>query len=313
MTTSNSTDFNQTRNDLCLGALRNAGVVGLEQSVSAAYLTHAASKLNQMLKHWENTGIHIWTQKHATVFLVPGQVTYSLGSGGDRATEDLVQTTTTAAAAAAASALVVDSIEGMTVLDKVGVVLDSGTTFWTTIASFTGTDTINLTLPITTAAASGNTVYTYTTAITDRPLKITSACIRNSNQGDRMLGDPMGRQDYQNLPDKNVSGTVFQFYYESLHGATGKLYLYQAPTYANETLQIEYQRSIQDMDSASENPDLPSSWLLAIEFNLAVLLCPAYGKADKQKQLEMMADRYLAEANNADFEALNVNMIPRYR
>ncbi len=314
MTTSNSIDFNLTRNELCIAALRTAGVVGLEQSVSAAYITHAAQKLNQLIKHWENSGIHIWTQKHATVFLVPEQVIYTLGSGGDRASETVVQTTTSVAASAAATTLTLTSVTGMTALDNIGIVLDSGVTFWTTIVSInTGTKVVTLNAGITTAATSGNVVFSYTTALGYRPLKITSACVRDTNLNDRMLGEPMGRQDYTDLPNKADVGTVFQYYYESLRDSAGKLYLYQAPTYGNETLQIEFRRSIQDFDTASDTPDLPSSWLLALEYNLALLLCPAYGKEGKKQALAADAARYLDEANRADFEALNINIVPRYR
>ncbi len=311
MATSNSINFNMDRNTLCLAALRTAGLLGIEQAVCpAALLNLATQKLNQLIKHWENSGYHLWTREHATVFLNPNQAAYSLGVGGDRATNTLVQTTITANAAVNATTITAASVTGMTAADNIGICLDAGTTQWTTISSInTNTKVITLGTGLTSAASASAVIFSYTSGI-NRPLAVESATIRDVNLTDRMLGQPKGRQDYFNYPLKSVSGTVVSYYYDTRTADLGILYVYQSPTLCTETLQIEYVRSIQDFDSATDAPDLPQRWLLALEYNLAVLLCSPTGKENKKTSLHSEAQQYLAEASAADYETGTIFMIP---
>lgn len=81
MTTSNSTDFNLTRNELIHGALRILGVVGEGQTPTAQQYTDAAEALNYLIKAWENNGVPLWCIKSLDLTLVAGQTDYTIGLG----------------------------------------------------------------------------------------------------------------------------------------------------------------------------------------------------------------------------------------
>ncbi len=308
MATSGSTNFTMTRNELLISALRTAGIVGLEQSASSANLSSANLKLNMAIKTLEQK-YHIWTRAHATVFLEVSQRTYTLGTSGDQASDTIVQTTLSADEAAAQTVLSMTSTTGMTAADVVGIVLDDGTIQWTTIVSVAST-TITITAALTSAASSGNIVYTYTTLLT-RPLKILSATIRGSDLIEHQI-DVISRDTYMNLPNKHSDGTVHQIYYDPGRNSAGTLYVYNPPDSANDTLQIEYARSIQDFDTSTDNPDFPVNYFLGLELYLAGLLCPASGKMEKGRDLLAQGLAHLDIAEQGDREPTSINIIPDY-
>lgn len=81
MSTSNSTDFNVTRNELIHGALRILGVVGEGQTPTAQQYTDGAEALNYLIKDWENLGVPIWAIKYQDITLVAGTSLYQIGLG----------------------------------------------------------------------------------------------------------------------------------------------------------------------------------------------------------------------------------------
>lgn len=81
MSTSNSTNFNVTRNEIIHGALRILGVVGEGQTPSAQQYTDAAEALNYLVKSWENQGVLIWCIKSQDITLVAGTADYNIGLG----------------------------------------------------------------------------------------------------------------------------------------------------------------------------------------------------------------------------------------
>lgn len=79
MSTSNSTNFNVTRNEIIHGALRILGVVGEGQTPSAQQYTDASEALNYLVKAWENQGVLIWCVKSTDITLVAGTADYNIG------------------------------------------------------------------------------------------------------------------------------------------------------------------------------------------------------------------------------------------
>src|SRR5882762_4265131 len=109
MATSGSENFSMTRNDVCIASLRLAGVVSPEQAIANSTLSYTTTQLNMLIKHLQNMGAHLWTRKHATVFLNVGQYVYTLGTGGDKASDDARQTALNAAGAINATTLTLTS------------------------------------------------------------------------------------------------------------------------------------------------------------------------------------------------------------
>lgn len=311
MSTSGSVNVNLNRNQIINDAFLLIGVLGAEDTLSAADQAYGNRILDIMIKQWQAMGIGLWTTTESTVFLTSGTASYQLGgSSPAKASTTVVETTTTAAAALGAGSIAVTTATGMTIGDNIGIVLDSGTIQWTTITNISSL-TITLNAVLTGAAASGNRVYTYTTAL-NRPFDITQVRLRNNSDIDRVL-TKLAREDYFAIPNKTTTGVPSLFYYDSqLTSAT--LYLWPVPDSVNLRLKATIQRTLEDMDAAANNPDFPQEWLLAIVYNLAVFLAPAYGKEVKiQQGLGQMANFALQTAKSFDIDAGPTFFLPDFR
>lgn len=78
MTTSNSTDFSVTRDDIIKRALRLIGVIAQGETPTTEQVTEAAMALNGLVKAWAADGMPLWAIKQRVVTLVAGQSTYTL-------------------------------------------------------------------------------------------------------------------------------------------------------------------------------------------------------------------------------------------
>ncbi len=312
MSTSGSINFSQTRNDLIKDALTYIGCLGVEDTLGAEDLNFANRQLDKMIKAWQGQGIGIWSKTEATILLTSGVAKYQLGgSNPAKASDTVVETTTTAAASLGASTVVVASVSGMTIGDNIGIVLTGGTIQWTTITNI-ATLTITLGVVLTGAAASGNRIYTYTTAL-NRPLDVTQIRIRDNSDNDRDLGTQLAREDYFALTNKTTPGTPNAWYYDP-QLVSGFIYLYPTPDSVNLRAKITYRRTLEDFDAAPNTPDFPQEWLLAITLNLAVVIAPAYGKETKVAQgLGAMANYAFSLARSLDVDAGSVFLAPSSR
>lgn len=80
MTTSNSTDFSVTRDDIIKRALRLLGVLAQGETPTTDQVTEAAFALNLLVKAFEADGMPLWAIKQRAVTLVAGQSAYTLSS-----------------------------------------------------------------------------------------------------------------------------------------------------------------------------------------------------------------------------------------
>jgi hypothetical protein len=69
MTTSNSTDFSVTRDQLIAGALRIAGAIAQGETPSATLVTETAEALNMLVKSMQADGMPLWALKKYEVTL----------------------------------------------------------------------------------------------------------------------------------------------------------------------------------------------------------------------------------------------------
>lgn len=311
MATSGSTNINLTRNQIITDAFMMIGVLGAEDTLAASDQTFANRILDSMIKQWQSIGIGLWAQTEATVFLTDETAKYQLGGTSPaKASNTVVETTTTAAAASGASTVVVTTATGMAASDNIGIVLDNDTIQWTTISSIASL-TITLADTLTSAAASGNRIYTYTTAL-NRPVDISQIRLRNDSNIDRVL-TKLSREDYFSIPNKDTVGVPSQYYYDP-QLSSAFIYLWPKPNSVDQRLKITYTRPLEDMDASTNNPDFPQEWLLAIVYNLAVLLAPAYGKETKvQGGLGQMASFALQTAKSFDIDTGSVFIVPEGR
>lgn len=309
MATSGNIDFSMTRTDFLEWSLRTAQLVGIEQPIPANLVSHASLSLNMLLATWEKRSRHIFTEQSATVFFAADQSVYSLGTTGDHAADDVVETTLGAAEASGQTVLTLTSTTGMTAADYIGVLLDDNSLHWTTIVSVDSATQVTITLALTDDAASGNKVYTYTTRLA-KPLRLSTVQYRDSSDTDVMVSI-IDRVDYVNTSDKTSTSTsVSNVYYDPKISGLGKLYVYPTPEDSTTVLKISYQRSLQAFDAAGNTADLPKNWYLALAYGLAALVCPAVGKDKKAALLAAESERYYRLASFGDHDEGSVFFLP---
>lgn len=261
-----------------------------------------------MIKEWNTLGLHLWTENEGVLFLEPNQNQYAMGSTAtDKATQtnppNYIQTTLTAAAVTGASTITVASIAGILSGDNIGIALDSGTVQWTTVNGAPSGSIVTLAATLTGGASSGNTILDYTTAIL-RPLRIIDARRVDLPSGIETPLIKFSRLDYRDLPNKTNTGIPTSYFYDPLGGASpnGILYLWPSPIGGAQAVKFTWMRQLQDFNNPGDNPDLPSEWINAIVWNLAVELAPEYdltgqrfallkGQADQKLQLVFGWDR----------------------
>ena len=272
MTTSGTSTFNATRDQIITAALRKLQAIGQNETPSATLIQNCAFQLNSLVKSLNATGLHIWTEEEATVFLQPGQVAYTLGgTTTDNATGSYVATTLSASAALGATSITVTSPTGFGAGYYVGVVLSSGAISWSTQSGAASGSTITLAAGLTGAASANAPVYVYQTQI-GRPLRVVGARRYNfSSAIDTTMGDPMSRLDYRNLPNKTNTGVPTRYFYDPRGGASsqGIFYVWPAPSDATNAAKMTWWRPIQDFTAPGNNPDLPVEWIDALVWNLA--------------------------------------------
>lgn len=278
MTTSGSIDFNLNTNQIVRTALRKVGAISAGETPDNQTVQDATDQLNMLMKALNATGLHIWTETEATLFLQPDQIQYTLGgSTTDHCTETFTETTLSADVAVGATTISIESATGFADGYNVGVILDDGTIFWSTENGAASGTTITLDDAFTETASSGAAVFVYETGIT-RPLRVVSAR-RFAFEGD--ISTPMqliSRIDYRNLPNKNNAGVPTQTFYDPRGGANtqGQMYIWPAPVNVYSAIKFTWWRQIQDFDTASNTPDLPQEWLDALVWNLAYKMAPEY-------------------------------------
>ena len=287
MALSGSTNFSLTRDVLVKDSLIDLGAISSEDTPSDAIVAHAVRLLNMMLKAWVADGLHLWKIKPFTLLIENGKREYNLSSTGDQCSFNMLSTTMRLAGIISDTILQVTTTVGMTAGDYIGIELDNNTLHKTTIASVTDGDTVVITTGIASASAIGKRVYWYTTKI-PRPVDIDSVTVKDSSNISRPI-TIISRNEYNALTNKYSSGEVVQIYFDP-QLTHSKISVYNVPNTVNKTLELVGYFPLEDMDSASNDFDIPQEWYLAVKSNLSVLLGPSYGtRGEQMRSLKAIA------------------------
>lgn len=311
MATSGTNSFSRNRDQLIASALRKCSVFESGETPDSQSVSDAADALNAMVKHWQASGIEIWTTEEAVLFPQLGQVRYTIGSTStDNATTDFVQTALTTAAVLGAGTVVLGSVTGIATTYNIGIQLDDGTFQWTTVNGAPSGSTVTLAANLTDSAAVGNAVLAYQTDLV-RPLKIVSARRYNLTSAiDVPLGE-MDRIEYAEMPNKTSTGAVNSFFYDRRENTTGLIYLWPSPETTDEIIKMTVARPIMDFTNPGDDADLPQEWIRALEWGLADEIADDYDVPDpKRSRIERRAAQYLAEVNFWERELLSIQMVP---
>lgn len=274
MTTSGTITFNPSITFVITSAYRKLGVINEDEQPTAGMFSDAMFAANSLIKEWQALGIHVWTEEEAIVFLQPGQVRYLLGAGSTdhSAAADAWTLGQLSASAIAGSTTVTLSVSQYTDLtiangENIGIVLDNGPTFWTTVNGAPSGGVVTLTNPLPSSASQGNFTFAYSTPIT-RPLKIPSTR-RLAYQGlleIRML--VLSRQEYMDLPNKHSPGIPTQFFYAPKLNQ-GELFVWPMPGNSLSAARITWYRELQDFNDPANTGDIPQEWINTLTWNLA--------------------------------------------
>lgn len=314
MATSGSVNYTQTRNDIIHNAYRLIGVYGIGRTISAEDMETASQFLNMMIKTYQADGLHLWAKEEAYLFLADNTANYTLSSDSTSARaclrSDAVITELSAAAAASATSLTVESTTGMATSDIIGVVGDDDTVTWTTISTIHTSTTLTIASGLTSASASGNNVYTFTSRI-NKPLRILSAR-RVTGGPDSPSAVPLvmlSHEEYYNIPTKETNGSPTQFYYNP-DLTTGQLSLWPRPDDPETYIEFTFERMLEDFDAATDNADFPSEWLECLVYQLAVRLAPQFGKSNMLESIGPMAKDLYDKVSGFDQEPASIKFMP---
>lgn len=304
MSLSGSQDFTCTRDDLIKMSLQHIGAIGDGDTPNATQLSESALYLNMLIKFWQADDMQLWIRKLG--YVLPQTITsqpakISLGAEGGHATNSYVYTTTTAASAVGSGTLTVTSITGISSTYNIGIELSDGTMQWTTVNGAPSGSTVALSASLTGAVASGASVYVYQTKIT-RPQRILDAYRRSSSTTLANIGDtPMTKltqQEYNEQSLKTTSGTPTSWFYDevlglgtTLHPGNGDFYVW--PIFANgaNVIVLQYIKTFDDLDGATNNVEFPQMWFLPLMVGLAWLLSPKHGiPLNERKTLQQEAE-----------------------
>lgn len=309
MSSSGTVSFSVSRDQIIQYAMYQCGALGVGELVSSQDNDYCAFMLNMLVKQWQGKqdfapGLKMWSRKRADLFLSTTTGKYSLGPAGIGWTSSATFLTLTANANAGATTLTVSSIVGLSSTDNIGIVLSSGALFWTTINGAPSGSTVTITAALPTSASSSTPVYSYTLVNqARRPLQIVTAVLRDIQKNDTPLYF-YNLQDYQALPSKanvlNASDPTSIYYEAQLTNGTLETDCASASD-TTKYIHMVYLSPIEDFNAATDTPDYPQEWFLALVMGLAVEICPGFDMTITP-ELKLLRDESLAIAKEMTSE-----------
>ena len=332
MSTSGTTQFTVTTNDIVVQTLKNTGKLGIGDPIDPEEYSDCVTMLNLMCKQWiaKNDfapGLKMWTRQRGYMFLSTVTGTYTLGSqGGTGASYWTNQFLTTNSAGSNASGATtinlatttaaqlnmqssINSQTGALVAGQViGIQLDSGNLFWTTIVTVPTSTTVTVANGLPSSSNNiGNVVYAFT-SIAPPPQVIEGIMLRDNTGNDTKV-EPLNLEDWLALPSKqspDYTGDPVAVYYEpKLVGNSGQGYgiIHTDVAGAQDVskyLVISYLREIQDFVNPGDEMDFPKEWGMALIYGLGKHICKRYNidwtQVDEENSIASI--RFARNANN---------------
>ena len=279
MATSGSYDYSLTASNVLTESLEYIQVLANDGTIDPNDETSCLRTLNMMAKQWSGNfdfapGLKAFSRKHGYMFLQKNQGSYSLGPSGDNASLTYVTTTMREAAIATATTLELTSTTGMTAADKIGIELDSGSIYWTTITSVTDGDTLVIPSPgLSGASAIGRRIFTYTTKLI-RPLYIEQAGLLDTSDNYSAL-EPMTIEYYERISVKITDATPSYYRYDNTL-TNGTIYLDVEPDDVTNVLRLTFFVPAEDYDAVANDIAFPQEWYLPLALGLAKLIAPKF-------------------------------------
>lgn len=334
-TTSGLYDYSPTVAKIITRSLRQCGVIAEDETPTSSQAATALDAMNAMVKAWQASGIHVWTEDECLLFLQPNQTQYQLGAGTpDRAClfRDYFQTTLAITASGAGTITVASTsapvigAASLAIGDSIGIQLDAGTNYWTTVSNLVGSVVTLGSGGIPTTATSGALVFAFAAPI-PRPLRVPNGrrFVYASRQQTPLI--VLARFDYDWLPNTlapTTTGVITQYFYDPHVGdgvyasPMGFMSLWPTPGDNSSGMRFVAQRPLQHFASLANIADFPAEWTATLTWNLALELCPEYDvPAERVEVIAKQAGKYFGMASQWDREPeavqFGVAVEPAYR
>lgn len=336
MTSSGSIAFNPSVTQLITEAFRDCDIIAEDESPTADQYTSAIFKLNSIVAGLQGTGIHVWAESEAIVFLEPYQKRYVLGapsptpSANSADADSWIQAYVAQQQIAGATTLQLVSAAGVVQGDNLGVVVNSGnagTFFWTTVAAAPVGNLVTLASPLPAGVSSNAIVTDYPAGgQINRPLKVPSVRLLTFGQSPSIsqpnrtgnIETPMtrlSRQQYEDLPQKDSPGVPTQFYY-SPQRDRGWLYVWPVALLPIYAARITWYRPLQDFFAPNNTMDFPQEWAAPLRYLLSDELKLSYSVPEpRATRIEKKALEWttIISGWDRDSEDVQFGMDSRYR
>jgi hypothetical protein len=269
--------FTQAVYQIIARALRLCNACGPQENPSYGMVQNAFTSLNAMVQGWQASGIHLWCEEEAILYLQPNQQLYQIGiASPDHATlyNSAVQTSLAASALAGATMLSLASAAGINAGDNIGIQLDMGTNFWTTVSGPPSGNTVTIAAPLPSQASALAVVVDYTSPLI-RPLRLYTGRRFTYNGKLEVPMITLSRTDWANLPNKYNTGMITQYYFDP---QLGLALLNFWPTPQDNTIAFRFtaQRPLTTFADLASTADFPDEWINALVYNLAADMWPEY-------------------------------------
>ena len=295
-----------TPRNLINSALRAINAIGATETPTNDMFEDARELLNLILDSWSAEELlpHDYVQK--SFDLVTGQVNYTIvdGAAVDADGVTTAQSVSGASDLTIGGALATGGVATFDVPRHISITSDGddADSVFTVYGTNTYGDSITETIGDGTDGPSSGVIYgikqfkTITQVAVDattagsisagsgtiidirRPLKVISAFCRTSAGADTPVLIA-SRERYNEISDKDSSGTPTKLYYERLY-PSGEMYVHPVPAVATLDLHLDLWLPFVtiDADDIDVAINLSSEYLLAFRWNLAAELAPEYGK-----------------------------------
>lgn len=300
MPTSGSIDYSTSTRAIITEALELLGVLGEGEDYNQAQYESARRTLNSMVKMWQADGLNLFAVQRLYLFPTLGRPYYDITTiGQDLITDNYGQRFLDADSNEGSFQVTLDDATDASIGFYIGIASSATRMFWSRISNINN-GVVTLEDPLEDDVFDGAPVY-YFRDMADRPMRILEAYIHKASGAEIPL-EQLSRVDYYSLSNKATMGQITQFYYDPQIG-TGRIYFWPTGGSELDYIILLAQRTLSDFDSASDEPDYPQEWYMALAYGLAVALSPKFGtpKMDYER-LVQLSDVYYETAKHWDVE-----------
>lgn len=197
--------------------------------------------------------------------------------------------------------------------DHIGIRLDDGSRFWSTIDDILSSTELIITDPLPSEAATGNSVFVFDEFI-DRPLRIYNGRTQTFGDDNEIPVDDWSRQEYMQQPLKSSQGIpVNQYYTPELD--LGRAYIWQTANDVDQLLLFTYDKPFEVTPDTASQPDIPVEWANPLKWAIAAELIVGYGVPIDRAQIILMkaADTLKEAQDNSNSSVYDLNVTPDMR